>query len=111
MSNFSDCTTVKRRKTAICSHYRTVVTLGFGSTALLRYGQHPYGAVFCTAVAVDGTVESPTLQAVETATILFVATSRDADILIYQFLPSATAFEGNQSSLVCTVQPFSIWHW
>ena len=38
---------------------RTVVCLDFESTALLRYGQYPYGTVFCTAIAVYGTVESP----------------------------------------------------
>ena len=31
----------------------------FVSTALLRYGALPYSAVFCTAVAVYGTVVSP----------------------------------------------------
>ena len=46
-------------KTAIYSRHHTVMTLDFWSTALLRYGQHLYGAIFCTAVAVYGTVESP----------------------------------------------------
>ena len=46
---------------AICSRHRTVVCLDFESTALLRYGQYPYGTVFCTAVAVYGTVESPNI--------------------------------------------------
>src|ERR1700683_2446687 len=55
-------TTVKRRKTAVHSRHRTVMSLDFWSTALLRYGQHPYGAVLCTAVAVYGTVESPSLH-------------------------------------------------
>ena len=49
---FSDRSTVKRHKTAICSRHRTVVCLDFESTALLRYGQYPYGTVY-------GTVESP----------------------------------------------------
>ena len=33
---------------------------GNDSTAFLRYGAYPYSAVFCTAVAVYGTVVSPT---------------------------------------------------
>jgi hypothetical protein len=52
-------TTVKYRKTAVHSRHRTVMSLDFWSTALLRYGQHPYGTVFCTAIAIYGTVESP----------------------------------------------------
>jgi hypothetical protein len=59
------CTTVKCRKTAVHSHHRTVMSLDFWSTALLRYGQHPYGAVLCTAVTVYGTVESPNYSAWE----------------------------------------------
>jgi hypothetical protein len=59
LNKFTHRNTVKCRKTAVCSRHRTVVRLDFGSTALLRYGQYPYRAVFCTAVAVYGTVESP----------------------------------------------------
>jgi hypothetical protein len=59
LKKFTYRTTVKRRKTAVFSRHRTVVSLDFGSTVLLRDGQHPYSAVFCTALAVYGTVESP----------------------------------------------------
>jgi hypothetical protein len=52
-------TTVKHRKTAICGCHRTVVSLDFGSTALLWYGQHLYSAVFCTAITVYSMLESP----------------------------------------------------
>jgi hypothetical protein len=58
-NKYSNHTTVKRRKTAVCSRHRTVITLDFLSTAPLRYGPHPYSTVFCTAVAVHGTVVSP----------------------------------------------------
>jgi hypothetical protein len=52
--------TVKRHTTAVYSRHRTVISPEFWSTALLRYGGHPYNTVFCTAVTVYGTVESPT---------------------------------------------------
>jgi hypothetical protein len=59
LNKFSARTTVKYRKTAVCSRRRTVVSLDFVSTALLRYGPYPYSTVFRTAVAVYGTVVSP----------------------------------------------------
>ena len=60
LNKYSNRTPVKHRKMAVCSHHRTVVSLHFVSTALLRYGAQPYSTVFCTAVAVYGTVVSPT---------------------------------------------------
>ena len=53
-------TPVKHRKTAVYRRNRTVASQDFVSTAFLRYGAYPYSAVFCTAVAVYGTVVSPT---------------------------------------------------
>ena len=53
--------TVKRHTTAVYSRHRTVISPEFWSTALLRYGGHPYNTVFRTAVTVYGTVESPSL--------------------------------------------------
>lgn len=55
-------TTVTRPSTAVCNRHRTVATSEFVSTALLRYGEHPYSAVFFTAVAVYGTVVTPKIQ-------------------------------------------------
>ena len=52
-------TPVKHRKMAVYSRNRTVASQDFVSTAFLRYGAYPYSAVFCTAVAVYGTVVSP----------------------------------------------------
>ena len=60
LNKISARTTVKYRKTAVCSRRRTVVSLDFVSMALLRYGPYPYRTVFRTAVAVYGTVVSPT---------------------------------------------------
>ena len=59
LNKFSARTTVKYRKTAVCSRRRTVVGLDFVGMALLRYGPYPYSTVFHTAVAVYGTVVSP----------------------------------------------------
>ena len=56
INKYSDRTTVKRRKMAICSRHRTVRTPDFLSTAWLRYGPHPYNTVFCTAFAVYSAV-------------------------------------------------------
>ena len=42
LNKFSARTTVKHRKTAVCSRRRTVISLDFVSTALLRYGPYPY---------------------------------------------------------------------
>ena len=60
LNKFAYRTTVKHRKTAICDCHCTVVSLDLGSMAWLQYSKYPYSAVFCTAVAVYGTVESPT---------------------------------------------------
>jgi hypothetical protein len=54
--------TVKRHTTAVYSRHRTVISPDFWSTAMLRYGGHPYNTVFRTAVTVYGTVESPNYQ-------------------------------------------------
>jgi hypothetical protein len=59
LNKYSVRTPVKRRKTAVYSHNRTIATQDFVSTAFLRYGAYPYSTVFCTAVAVYGTVVSP----------------------------------------------------
>ena len=50
---------VKQHTTAVYSHHRTVIHPEFWSTALLRYGGHPYNTVFRTAITVYGMVESP----------------------------------------------------
>ena len=52
-------TTVKHRKTAVCSRPHTVTSLNFVSTVMLRYSPHLYSTVFCTAVAVYSMVVSP----------------------------------------------------
>jgi hypothetical protein len=62
LNKYSVRTPVKRRKTAVYSRNRTVASQDFVSTAFLRYGAYPYSAVFCTAVAVYGTVVSPSFQ-------------------------------------------------
>ena len=59
LNKYSVRTPVKRRKTAVYSRNRTVASQDFMSTAFLRYGAYPYSTVFCTAVAVYGTVVSP----------------------------------------------------
>jgi hypothetical protein len=46
------------RKAPEDSRHRTVANLDFVNTALVRYGRHPYSAVFCMAIAVYGTVEN-----------------------------------------------------
>ena len=51
--------TVKQHTTTVYSCHRTVISPEFWSTALLRYGGHPYNTVFRTAITVYGTVESP----------------------------------------------------
>ena len=48
---------------AVHSCHHTFVSLDFRSTAMLRYGQHPYGTIYCMAIAVYGTVENPKIQA------------------------------------------------
>ena len=60
LNKYSVRTPVKHRKTAVYSHNRTVSSQDFVSTAFLRYGAYPYSAVFCTAIAIYGTVVSPT---------------------------------------------------
>ena len=62
LNKYSVRTPVKRRKTAVYSRNRTVASQDFVSTAFLRYGAYPYSAVFCTAVAVYGTVVSPSTE-------------------------------------------------
>ena len=59
LNKYSVRTPVKHRKTAVYSRNRTVASQDFVSMAFLRYGAYPYSAVFCTAVAVYGTVVSP----------------------------------------------------
>ena len=58
-NEYSDCTTIKHCKMAICSCHHTIITLYFLSMAWLQYGPHLYSTIFCMAVAVYGTVVSP----------------------------------------------------
>ena len=53
--------TVKQHTTAVYSCHRTVISPEYWSTALLWYGGHLYNTVFCMAVTVYSTVESPSL--------------------------------------------------
>ena len=85
INKYSDRTTIKRRKTAVCSRHRTVASLYFVSTALLRYGARPYSTVFCTAVAVYGTVvsltgSSPSSRVVEVIDALALPIPRACDL-------------------------------
>ena len=57
--------TVKWHTMAVYSCHRTIISPEFWSTALLRYGGHPYNTVFRMAITVYGTVESPTFHSQE----------------------------------------------
>jgi hypothetical protein len=59
LSKYSIHIPIKHHKTAVCSRHRTVTSQDFVSMAMLQYGAQPYSAIFCTAVAVYGTVVSP----------------------------------------------------
>ena len=61
------CSTVKHHKMAVHSHYCTIISLDIWSMAMLQYGQHLYGIVYCIAITIYGMVESPSLKSALTA--------------------------------------------
>ena len=55
---YNHCSTVEWHKKAAYSPPHTIVSLDFGSMALLQYSGHPYNTGFHMAIAVYG-MESP----------------------------------------------------